>query len=58
MAREAPKTSEHDRDVATIAAVIQTFTRDRQAARRVATGHGGESGTPGWRGTSWRRGMF
>ena len=60
MAQEAPEPSEREKDIATIAAVIQTFTQDRQSARSVATGADSAptgSGS-GWRGTSWRRGMF
>ena len=60
MARDEPESSEREKDIATIAAVIQTFAQDRQSARLVATGSEttGTGTGPGWRGTSWRRGMF
>ena len=38
MARDEPESSEREKDIATIAAVIQTFAQDRQSARLVATG--------------------
>ena len=59
MARDEPESSEREKDIATIAAVIQTFAQDRQSARLVATGsETWRWNRPGWRGTSWRRGMF